>query len=79
MFLEKISNFNKYKNKQFNRNENIICAVLSLLKELDQNSLELIRRDVDRKLCNKKFLLIFFIYLKILNSIFFKIYTKFFF
>eukprot|EP00826_Nyctotherus_ovalis_P052912 TRINITY_DN6791_c0_g2_i2.p1 TRINITY_DN6791_c0_g2~~TRINITY_DN6791_c0_g2_i2.p1 ORF type:complete len:213 (-),score=62.00 TRINITY_DN6791_c0_g2_i2:72-710(-) len=36
------------------RNENILCAVLSLLKELDAKSLELIRRDIDRKLSSKK-------------------------
>ncbi len=32
------------------RNENILCAVLSLLKELDPKGLELVRRDIDRKL-----------------------------
>lgn len=31
------------------RNENILCAVLSLLKELDAKGLELVRRDIDRK------------------------------
>lgn len=35
------------------RNENILCAVLALLKELDESSLELVRRDIDRKLGNK--------------------------
>ena len=39
---------------QDTRNENILCAVLSLLKELDPKSLELIRRDIDRKLSSKK-------------------------
>jgi hypothetical protein len=34
------------------RNENILCAVLSLVKELDENSLELLKRDIDRKLGN---------------------------
>jgi hypothetical protein len=33
-----------------NRNENIICAILSLLKELDSSSLEIIRKDINRKL-----------------------------
>ena len=28
------------------RNENILCAVLALLKELDQNGLELVKRDI---------------------------------
>ena len=33
-----------------NRNGNIVCAIMSLLKELDVNSLEVIRRDVERKI-----------------------------
>jgi hypothetical protein len=36
------------------RNENILCAVLALLKELDESGLELVKRDIDRKLSNKK-------------------------
>ena len=32
------------------RSENILCAVLALLKELDENELELVKRDIDRKL-----------------------------
>lgn len=32
------------------RNENIVCAVMALLKELDESSLEIIRRDVERKI-----------------------------
>ncbi len=36
------------------RNENILCAVLALLKELDGKSLELVKRDIDRKLAGKK-------------------------
>ena len=32
------------------RNENILCAVLALLKELDESGLELVKRDIDRKL-----------------------------
>lgn len=32
------------------KNENILCAVLALIKELDENSLEIVRRDIDRKL-----------------------------
>lgn len=36
------------------RNENILCAVLALLKELDESGLELVKRDIDRKLQNKK-------------------------
>jgi cilla- and flagella-associated protein len=34
--------------------ENILCAVLALLKELDANGLELVKRDVERKLAIKK-------------------------
>jgi len=30
-----------------------LCAVLALLKELDESGLELVRRDIDRKL-NKR-------------------------
>ena len=44
----------KEESSQETRNENILCAVLSLLKELDPKSLELIRRDIDRKLGSKK-------------------------
>lgn len=33
-----------------NRNENILCAVLALLKELDEHGLELVKRDIERKL-----------------------------
>jgi len=30
-----------------------LCAVLALLKELDENGLELVKRDIDRKLSEK--------------------------
>jgi hypothetical protein len=36
------------------RNENILCAVLALLKELDESGLELVKRDIERKLQVKK-------------------------
>ena len=36
------------------RNENILCAVLALLKELDESGLELVKRDIERKLNNRK-------------------------
>jgi len=36
------------------RNENILCAVLALLKELDESGLELVKRDIDRKLSTKR-------------------------
>lgn len=32
------------------RNDNVLCAVLALIKELDESSLELVKRDIDRKL-----------------------------
>ena len=35
------------------RNENLLCAVLALLKELDDSSLELVRREIDRKLVSR--------------------------
>lgn len=34
-------------------NENVLCAVLALLKELDESGLELVKRDIERKLANK--------------------------
>lgn len=36
------------------RNENILCAVLALLKELDDSGLELVKRDIERKLHNHR-------------------------
>jgi hypothetical protein len=36
----------------YERNENILCAILALLKELDENSLEVVRRDVEKRLSN---------------------------
>ena len=36
------------------RNENILCAVLALLKELDESGLELVKRDINKKLSTKK-------------------------
>jgi len=36
------------------RNENILCAVLALLKELDESGLELVKRDIERKLAMKQ-------------------------
>lgn len=32
------------------RKENVLCAVLALVKELDYNELEFIKRDIDRRL-----------------------------
>ncbi len=37
-----------------NRNENILCAIMALLKELDINGLELVRRDLERKITSYK-------------------------
>ena len=34
----------------FKRNENIIYAVLALLKELEEGELEFVKRDIDHKL-----------------------------
>ena len=47
------SNANTTQNNNY-RNENILCAVLALLKELDESGLELVKRDIDRKLQTKK-------------------------
>lgn len=35
------------------RNENILCAVLALLKELGDSELELVKRDIERKISSK--------------------------
>lgn len=35
---------------QTTRQENILCAVLALLKELDQDGLEFVKRDIDRRI-----------------------------
>jgi hypothetical protein len=32
------------------KNENILCAVLALVKELDEIELELVKRDVEKKI-----------------------------
>lgn len=32
------------------KNENIICAIVSLLKELDDNGLEFVKEEVEKKL-----------------------------
>ena len=37
-------------NANTHRNENILCAVLALIKELNENELELIKRDIEKKL-----------------------------
>ncbi len=46
----------KENGQQNYRNENILCAVLALLKELDESGLELVKRDIERKLQGKKIL-----------------------
>jgi hypothetical protein len=32
------------------KNENILCAILALLKELDDSGLELVKREIERKI-----------------------------
>lgn len=39
---------------QDNKNENILCAVLALIKELDENNLEIVRKEVDRKMAGPR-------------------------
>ena len=34
------------------RNENILCAVLALMKELGEGELELVKRDIEKKIAN---------------------------
>jgi hypothetical protein len=36
------------------RNENILCAVLALLKELGESELELVKRDIEKKIMVKQ-------------------------
>ncbi len=36
------------------RNENILCAVLALMKELGEGELELVKRDIEKKIANIK-------------------------
>lgn len=31
-------------------NDNCLCAVMALVKELDNNSLEIVKRDIERRL-----------------------------
>ena len=45
-----ISNYGTSSNSNPHKNENILCAVLALIKELNENELELIKRDIDKKL-----------------------------
>ena len=33
------------------KNENILCAIVSLLKELDEKGLEYVKDDVEKRLC----------------------------
>ena len=37
-------------NRNSGRTENLMNAILSLVKELDENELELLKRDIDRKI-----------------------------
>ena len=36
-----------------NRNDNILCAVLALVKELDEHNLDIIKKEIDRKLAGR--------------------------
>ena len=49
-----VSNIISANNANNYRNENILCAVLALLKELDDSGLELVKRDIERKITLKK-------------------------
>lgn len=44
------SNHGHIINQKSQRNENILYAVLALLKEFDEGELEFIKRDIDQKL-----------------------------
>lgn len=40
--------------QQEGRNENILCAILALLKELGESELDLVRKDIDKKIIMKQ-------------------------
>jgi hypothetical protein len=44
----KKSNYHENKEDEINRNQNILMAVLSLMRELDSDSLEIIRREAEK-------------------------------
>ncbi|OMJ79287.1 hypothetical protein SteCoe_20708 [Stentor coeruleus] len=46
---------NKVKNEPSseNRSNNVLCALLALIKELDDYSLEIVRKEIDRKLASR--------------------------
>jgi len=48
--VHSMSNQNVGSGTNMHRNENILCAVLALIKELNESELELIKRDIDKKL-----------------------------
>lgn len=43
-------NFELKEERQIEKNENILCAVLALIKEMDDQSLETVRKEIDKKL-----------------------------
>lgn len=49
-FEDKRESFHARKESNDQRKENVLCAVLALIKELDQSELEFLKRDIDRKL-----------------------------
>ena len=48
------ANHNNNNSNNNHHNENILCAVLALLKELDDSGLELVKRDIERKIIQKR-------------------------
>jgi hypothetical protein len=45
-----VHNTSNMSQQNTHRNENILCAVLALVKELNESELELIKRDIEKKL-----------------------------
>ena len=43
----------EHNEEQLNRNKNILIAVLSLMKELDAGSLEIVRKEAEKELRNR--------------------------
>jgi len=37
-------------NREAIRNENILCAIISLMRELDKNGLEFVRKDCEKRM-----------------------------
>jgi len=41
---------NRQKKKKKNKNENVLCAIIALMKELDKSGLEFVRLDAKKRI-----------------------------